>query len=275
VKVRGVDKKGRFKGAYKMTVKTLFVSKTVKVGQYRVKISADANSVTRSFKVVKPPSDGGSDGGIVSRLAPGAFNKTSPASGATGQPTTAVLNWGSSSDADTYEYCIDTTDNNVCDFSWVTTGSVTSASISGLAFGKTYYWQVRANNAQGTTVADGVWFSFVVAPLRAGYWSGPGLDPDVEFYVSPNQTQILKFTLSYSWTAGSCSGSDIAVYSITQIMVGNLFSRSTSTFSFSGTLDSPTTAHGMARATGSVAECGDFDTGTVAWTATWVDDTQP
>jgi hypothetical protein len=53
VKVRSVSKTGSFKGSHKMTVKALFGTKSVKVGRYRVKLSADANSVTRKFKVIK------------------------------------------------------------------------------------------------------------------------------------------------------------------------------------------------------------------------------
>lgn len=51
VKVRSVSKTGSFKGSYKMTVKALFGSKSIKVGQYRVKLSADANSLSRKFKM--------------------------------------------------------------------------------------------------------------------------------------------------------------------------------------------------------------------------------
>lgn len=56
VKVRSVSKKGSFNGSYKMTVKALFGSKSIKVGQYRVKVSADANSLSRKFKVTKATS---------------------------------------------------------------------------------------------------------------------------------------------------------------------------------------------------------------------------
>jgi hypothetical protein len=52
VKVRSVTKSGSTK-AYTTTVKALFGSKAVKVAQYRVKISADANSITRKFTVTK------------------------------------------------------------------------------------------------------------------------------------------------------------------------------------------------------------------------------
>src|ERR1035437_4341489 len=48
-KVRSVSKTGGFKGSRKMIVKALFGSKSVSVGQYRVKLFADANSLSRQF----------------------------------------------------------------------------------------------------------------------------------------------------------------------------------------------------------------------------------
>ncbi len=63
-KVRSVNKTGSFKGSYKTTVKKLFGSKSIKVGQYRIKVSADANSLTRKFTVKNPSSSNvsGDDG---------------------------------------------------------------------------------------------------------------------------------------------------------------------------------------------------------------------
>ena len=49
--VRIVKRKGSFKGSYKMTVKKLFGGKAIKVGRYRLKLSADANSKLLSFRV--------------------------------------------------------------------------------------------------------------------------------------------------------------------------------------------------------------------------------
>ena len=63
VKVRSVSKYGSTK-AYTTTVKSLFGSKPVKVGKYRAKISAEANSITRNFTVKAPsPAPGGTDNG--------------------------------------------------------------------------------------------------------------------------------------------------------------------------------------------------------------------
>jgi hypothetical protein len=93
--------------------------------------------------------------------SPGAFGKVAPANGATGQPTSLSLSWGTSSDATSYEYCIDTTVNGACDGSWIDVGNVLSAALSGLATSTSYSWQVRAVNGQGTTQADGgTWWQF-------------------------------------------------------------------------------------------------------------------
>ena len=44
--------------------------------------------------------------------------------------------------------------DNACS-SWTSVGSATSAFVSGLASGTSYFWQVRASNAGGTTYGDG------------------------------------------------------------------------------------------------------------------------
>jgi hypothetical protein len=99
---------------------------------------------------------------------PGAFGKTDPAEGAyvTTDPT---LSWGVSSGADSYEYCIDTSDNGACDASWISTGTAQSAALSGLTANTAYYWQVRAINTGGTTLADGgTWWPFTALPQSFG-----------------------------------------------------------------------------------------------------------
>jgi len=77
--VRSVDKTGSFRSssAYSMTIKQLFGPKAVNVGQYRVKVLADANSVTLGFKVVKATSGGGAVGSPVSRPVAGHWEATS------------------------------------------------------------------------------------------------------------------------------------------------------------------------------------------------------
>jgi hypothetical protein len=112
--------------------------------------------------------DPGDDDGEPAPVAPGAFGKTSPANGATGLTSSVSLSWSVSSNAASYQYCVDTTNDNVCrtpspSSGWATTSS-TSANVSGLQVGTTYYWQVYAYSAPYGTYADGgTWFSFTVS----------------------------------------------------------------------------------------------------------------
>ena len=108
--------------------------------------------------------------------APGAFNKTSPTHNAT-VSVSPTLFWGASSNATSYQYCIDTVNNDTCDTSWVSNSTSTSAAISGLTASSTYYWQVRAVNGSGTTYANsGSWWRF--------YTEASSVVPDVPTVVN-------------------------------------------------------------------------------------------
>ncbi len=87
---------------------------------------------------------------------PALFYKTAPADGATDVTTSPTLSWLASEGATSYQYCYDTTDNDACDTTWISTGPDTSAYLSGLDPDTSYYWQARANNAFGTTYANGL-----------------------------------------------------------------------------------------------------------------------
>lgn len=98
---------------------------------------------------------------------PGAFNKSSPANGATGRATNTTLSWTASSGAAGYEYCIDTSNNGTCNGTWTSAGSATSVALSGLANLTLYSWHVRAVNAGGSTYAQGsasAFWSFTTRP---------------------------------------------------------------------------------------------------------------
>ncbi len=89
------------------------------------------------------------------------FKKTSPAKGAKRLRTNRVtLKWQAARGAASYQYCVDTIDDNQCNGSWVTTRG-RFAYVRNLAPGTTYYWQVRAVNSGGYTEANvGVWSRF-------------------------------------------------------------------------------------------------------------------
>jgi len=343
--VKSVKKTGSFKGSHTMTVKKVFAGKPVKVGSYRLKLSADGGSKLLSFVVKgsKPAntalpaisgtttqgqtltarkgswsnsptsyayhwrrcnSSGASCGDIsgatsgsyalaladvgatiriavtasngygsasatsnqtaaVAVLPPGAFNKTSPANGATEQLTSATLSWGSSSNAASYEYCVDTSNDNACAGAWVSVGASSSASPSGLTPSTTYYWQVRATNASGQTYSDGgAWWSFTTWKPTAGSWT---TSSGVSFSVSSDQTTIESFSAAFSTGYGY-----IVVFSYNTPIVAGQFSK-TGTYYYSGTFDSPTTAHGTVGlnnyCTGYPSSC--YTGGPYTWAATW------
>ena len=102
---------------------------------------------------------------------PGAFNKSSPASGATGVSLTPTLSWGTSTNVSAYYYCYDSTNDNACS-SWTSNGTSTSVTLPTLATGTTYYWHVRAYNAIGTTYSNGsltAYWSFTTGTLPGAF----------------------------------------------------------------------------------------------------------
>jgi alpha-tubulin suppressor-like RCC1 family protein len=105
-------------------------------------------------------------------VPPGDFTKSSPADTATWVTTSPTLTWQAGSYAESYAYCIDTTDDNVCSGDWISTGTDLTADLTGLTKSTTYYWQVAAINFVGTTYADGnTWGSFTtIGDLSAGYY---------------------------------------------------------------------------------------------------------
>lgn len=91
---------------------------------------------------------------------PASFNKSSPANKAVNQPSSITLKWSASANASSYQVCYDTTNDNACS-NWVSAGTATSKTITGLTAGLTYYWQVRAVNGNGSTYANtATWWSF-------------------------------------------------------------------------------------------------------------------
>jgi serine protease len=165
---------------------------------------------------------------------PGAFGKTSMS---VAQSTSPTLSWSTSNGADSYEYCYDTTNDNACSSSWVSTGTTSSANLSGLSTNTTYYWQVRATNNLGTTYANGnetAYWSFTVTTQRP--WVGTtskGLP--MSFFVSSSGTQWSKFRLKVD-----VSGCGLTMETTVQgpgTITDGQFDYSSS-FSFTGQIDS-------------------------------------
>jgi uncharacterized repeat protein (TIGR02543 family) len=109
---------------------------------------------------------------------PGAFNKSSPSDGATGQSINPTLKWASSSGATSYSYCYDTVSGCT---SWVNNGTATSVVLSGLSLSPNtpYYWQVKADNDKGTTYANGsvsTYWHFTTGNLPGGFGKSSPMD---------------------------------------------------------------------------------------------------
>ena len=100
---------------------------------------------------------------------PAAFGKSIPANGELMLPLNVIHTWQSSAGAAHYEFCYDRSDNNVCDSTWVNRATARDAASTGLIPDTTYYWQVRAVNAAGTTYANGgAWWSFRTTAVAPG-----------------------------------------------------------------------------------------------------------
>jgi hypothetical protein len=99
---------------------------------------------------------------------PNSFAKSTPTTGQTVTASTTTLSWAASTYATNYEYCY-ALSTAACT-TWTSAGSATTASISGLSHGATYYWQVRATNTSGTTLADSASYgSFTVSLPPASF----------------------------------------------------------------------------------------------------------
>jgi subtilisin family serine protease len=89
-------------------------------------------------------------------VKPKAFNKTAPTHNMTNRPVNIVLSWAASSGATSYEYCLATTAAKCTN--WKSVGTARSVTVRSLARNRAYFWNVRAKNRSGTTVANGgVW----------------------------------------------------------------------------------------------------------------------
>lgn len=99
---------------------------------------------------------------------PAGFNKANPANTVTGQPTSVTFSWGAARGAISYEYCVSLSPS--CSGSWTNVGTAGSTVRSGLGYSTTYYWQVRARNAAGTTEANGgAWWRFSTGTLPGAF----------------------------------------------------------------------------------------------------------
>lgn len=119
---------------------------------------------------------------------PGTPGKVSPANHAIGVPTSLTLTWNGGSNVIYYLYCYDTINNNNCDRSWTATYS-SSAVISGLEPGITYFWEIVAVKSTGATFLDsGNWWSFSLTDNPPTVTQAASITPTEVSSPTPTQT---------------------------------------------------------------------------------------
>lgn len=170
-----------------------------------------------------------------------SFNKTSPSNGAIMSPpatTYMLLQWSDAQIASTdrYQYCIDETNNSLCEGNnWITRDSLYSGGPGDFPVltGHTYYWQVRVRDL-GVYANSGAWSSFtvqnypLVASIVRGNPSGSTTSAaTVEYTVLFNQSvtgvDLSDFTLTTTGVSGaSVSGilGSTGVFTVT-VTTGN------------------------------------------------------
>lgn len=167
-----------------------------------------AYSTTYYWKVTAVNANGSTEGGSRSFTTmdplplPGAFAHSSPADGATGVATSTALTWTSSSDAESYSLVVSTNSN-------LSSPVVNASGISGtsynvsLADATTYYWQVTATNATGSTSASATSFTTLIPPPPGAFSLTAPAD---------NATDVSRFP-AFSWGASSNANSYTLVVS--------------------------------------------------------------
>lgn len=102
---------------------------------------------------------------VLAQTSPATFSKTSPKNGATRISRSSTLSWGTSTRATEYRYCIDTSNNNTCNSSWIRTTGL-SVSLSSLPTKTTHYWQILAVNTltgEITEANTNTWWRFTTS----------------------------------------------------------------------------------------------------------------
>lgn len=99
---------------------------------------------------------------VIDDGTPLRFNKLPVTVAKQGSMATATIKWSVAPDATSYEYCVQQSvdDCTPTSPSWVSVGTATTAAVAFLPMTTTFYWQVRAVNGAGSTLATGGFATF-------------------------------------------------------------------------------------------------------------------
>ena len=148
---------------------TIVIVGPVVAGSYDIDIIGTATTRTHTTTV----------GLDLYTATPTTVTLTSPADGATDIGLAPTLTWTADANATSYDVEV-ATDMAFSNIVFTDTVAVTSANLTGLSAGTTYYWRVTPNNACGAGATSAV-FSFTTAVLYCGSVGSLPDDPDQTF----------------------------------------------------------------------------------------------
>jgi hypothetical protein len=190
--VKSVKKKGTFKGSKSMTVKKVFAGKSVKVGSYRLKLSADGGSKLLSFKVGGKPA-----------------NTSRPAiSGTTAAGQTLLAgkgSWSNSPSSYTHRW-------RRCNSSGVSCSNISGATSSSYVLdptdvGSTIRVVVTATNTYGSTGATSSQTAVVSGPVATALPTISGTTTQGQMLTSSTGSWSLETPTSVAYQWRRCDGS--------------------------------------------------------------------
>jgi hypothetical protein len=176
-----------------------------------------------------------------------------PSNGATGQPVSLSLIWDSVAGATSYSVQVSTTTGFSSTVFSQTGLPAVSDSISGLAPGTTYYWEVNTANASGAGAWSGSWSFTTLSPLPVA--------PTLAMPTSGASIQAMSLTISWGTVANAASYS---------VRVSTVSTFSTTVLSQAGLNNNNESLGGLAAGAAYYWEASATDSaGTGAWSGVW------